>query len=201
MSTIIAGRFQTQDEVVNAIAVLERGGFSRAGICAFYVNPAGQHDLYPLGGDQDKSKGAKETGKGMAGGVSAGGVVGAAIGAATLPVTGPVGPVLGGLVGGYIGSLAGSMSATKERNEPEAGGENQDLTRKAGMMVAVAIDSDGQEQDVLDLLHSVSATSIERSTGTIVDGDWQDFDPLSEPQLVTESGESSPAAVSSASST
>lgn len=183
MSNIIAGRFQTQEEVVDAIAELERLGIARAAISSFYVNPAGQHDLYPIGGDQDKSKGAKETGRGVVEGASAGGVVGVALGAAALPVAGPVGPVVGGLVGGYVGSLVGSMHATKERGEAEEGGENREVTRKAGMMVAVATASLQQEHDVLALLKSLRADAIERSDGTIVDGDWEDFDPLSAPQF------------------
>jgi phage tail tape-measure protein len=183
MSNIIAGRFQTQDEVAFAIDELERIGVAHAAISAFYVNPAGQHDLYPIGGDQDKSRGAKETGKGVVEGVSAGGVVGVAVGAAALPVAGPVAPVVGGLVGGYVGSLIGSMHATKERFEPEEGGENREVTRKAGMMVAVATESLQQEHDVLALLKSINANAIERSNGTIVDGDWEDFDPLSAPQF------------------
>ncbi|RXZ38358.1 hypothetical protein D9O50_02115 [Oxalobacteraceae bacterium CAVE-383] len=183
MSNIIAGRFQTQNEVVAAIEALEHLGIARTAISAFYVNPAGQHDLYPIGGDQDKSKGAKETGQGVVEGASAGGVIGVAAGAATLPVTGPVGPVVGGLVGGYLGSLVGGMHATKERYAPEAGGENREVNRKAGMMVAVATESLQQEHDVLALLKSIRADAIERSSGTIVDGDWADFDPLSAPQF------------------
>ncbi|HEY4319501.1 MAG TPA: hypothetical protein VGN04_18025 [Herbaspirillum sp.] len=186
MSNIIAGRFQTQNEVVAAIEALEHIGIARAAISSFYVNPAGQHDLYPIGGDRDKSPGAKETGTGVVEGASASGVVGVAVGAAALPVTGPVGPVVGGLVGGYVGSLVGSMNATKERYEPESGaegGENREVTRKAGMMVAVATESLQQEHDVLALLKSIRADAIERSSGTIVDGDWEDFDPLSAPQF------------------
>jgi hypothetical protein len=186
MSNIIAGRFQTQDEVATAVEALEHNGIAREAICSFYVNPAGQHDVFPIGGDRDKSPGAKETGKGVVEGAAAGGVVGAAVGAAALPVAGPVGPVVGGLVGGYVGSLAGSMHATKERHETEEGaegGENREVTRKAGMMVAVATESLQQEHDVLALLKSLHANAIERSNGTIVDGDWADFDPLSAPQF------------------
>lgn len=183
MSNIIAGRFQTQDEVADAVQALERLGIAHGAISSFYVNPAGQHDVYPIGGDQDKSKGAKETGRGVVEGVSAGGVIGVAVGAATLPVAGPVAPVVGGLVGGYLGSLAGGMGATKERLEPEEGGENFEVNRKAGMMVAVATESLQQEHDVLALLKSLHADAIERSDGTIVDGDWEDFDPLSAPQF------------------
>jgi hypothetical protein len=128
MSNIIAGRFQTQSDVAFAIAELERIGFPRASISSFYVNPAGQHDLY----FDD-----------------------------------------GGVLGG---------NSTKERHEPERG-ENWDVKRKAGMMVAVAADTPQQEADALGLLETIHAGAIERSVGTIIDGDWRDFDPLSTAHL------------------
>lgn len=188
MSTIISGFFQTQDEVQFAISELQRVGFTLGAISAFYVNPAGQHDLYPLGGDEDKSKGAKDTDAGVLAGASAGGVVGAAIGAATIPVSGPVGPVVGALVGGHVGTLIGALNTTKERNQAEQGGENTAPVRQAGMLVAVAVATPQQEDEALALLQSINADGIERSSGTIVDGDWADFDPLSEPHLITRVG-------------
>jgi phage tail tape-measure protein len=188
MSNIISGHFQTQENIAFAIGELERIGFPRSGISAFYVNPAGQHDLYPIGGDEDKSEGAKETGHGAVVGASAGGVVGAALGAATLPLTGAAGPVVGALVGGYVGSLFGSLNSTKEIDEPDIAGESCHALRKAGMMVAVATATAEQEDEAVELLHSIHAEGIERSVGTIVDGDWSDFNPLSVPQLVTSVG-------------
>jgi hypothetical protein len=115
MSNIISGRFQTQDEVAGAIEELERAGFPASGISSFYVNPAGQHDLY-------------------------------------------------------------------------ASGENDHVQRKAGMLVAVATDTAEREDAAAALLHSIHADAIERSVGTIVDGDWIDFDPLSVPHPLTSVG-------------
>jgi hypothetical protein len=129
MSNIIAGRFQTQSDVVFAIAELERIGFPRAAISSFYVNPAGQHDLY----FDD-----------------------------------------GGVLGG---------NSTEERHHPEPHSENWDVKRKAGMMVAVAADTPQQEADALSLLKTIHAGAIECSVGTIIDGDWRDFDPLSTAHL------------------
>ena len=60
MSYIIAGYLQQQDQVEKVISQLVGGGFAKKKISAFYVNPAGQHGLYPIGGDQDESPGAKE---------------------------------------------------------------------------------------------------------------------------------------------
>src|SRR5690606_36735755 len=57
MATIIAGRFAQQEEVQHAIAALQQAGAPAAQITSFYVNPQGQHDLYPVGGDRDESPG------------------------------------------------------------------------------------------------------------------------------------------------
>ena len=105
MSTIIAGRFQLQDEVDRARHALADAGFDAGRVSAFYLSQPGQHDQTSIGGDHLQSPGAKETPKGVVEGVATGGAVGAAIGAATIPVTGPLGPVVGGLVGGHVGSL------------------------------------------------------------------------------------------------
>lgn len=182
MSNIIAGRFQTRNEVADAVDALEHLGIAHGAISSFYVNPAGQHDLYH-DADPDKARGAKEARLGIFEGASAGSVIGVAVGAAALPVAGPAAAVVGGLVGGCLGSLAGSMHAARERHALEAGSEHHEVDRKAGMMVAVATGSLQQEHDVVALLKSLHADAIEHSDGTIVDGDWEDFDPLSAPQF------------------
>ncbi|MES2263307.1 MAG: glycine zipper domain-containing protein [Pseudomonadota bacterium] len=180
MTAIIAGHFQLQDEIDQAKLALLDAGFPAERISAFFVNPAGQHDVLPLGGDRDKSPGAKESGVGVVQGELAGGAVGAAIGALTTPVTGPLGAVVGALVGGHVGSLY-SLSHMKEAGEKEEGSiANQVEPRHSGMMIAVAL-PDGDEQRALDVLRRLGAQNIERADGHIVDGDWKDFNPLSLP--------------------
>ena len=88
MSNIIAGHFQLQDEIADARIALLRAGFAAERISAFYVNPAGQHDMYELGGDHDKSPGAKETDEGVVQGGATGAVAGAVAGSAAIPVAG-----------------------------------------------------------------------------------------------------------------
>ncbi|QJQ00952.1 hypothetical protein [Herbaspirillum rubrisubalbicans] len=172
MTTIIAARFDLQEDAAQAVTALTEAGFAQRHISRFFVNPAGQHDRFALGGDRDKSPGAQDTDSGAVTGVAAGAGVGAAAGLATSPVTGPLGPALGGLVGGHVGGLVGSLSANDDDPAPR---------RAAGMRVAVAV-ADGAEQDkALRLLRSLGAVDIERSSGTIRDGDWIDFDPLSAP--------------------
>lgn len=187
MSTIIAGRFQLQEDVERARRALADAGFDAGRISGFYLSQPGQHDATPIGGDHIQSPGAKETPEGVVQGVATGGAVGAAIGAATSPVTGPLGPVVGGLVGGHVGSLF-SFSKMKERGEAEEGSsENRVPPREAGMLVAVAFDNDGSDglaDKAVDVLRQLGARHIERAEGNIVDGDWADFDPASRPQLI-----------------
>ncbi len=183
MSTIIAGHFQLQDEIDQARNELVGAGFADNRISAFFVNQPGQHDMTPIGGDHLQSAGAKETPLGVLEGTAAGGAVGLALGAATSLVTGPVGPIVGGLVGAHVGSLY-SFHKMKEGGEEEEGGENLAEPRKPGMLIAVAIDDPAQENRALEVLRDLGAHHLERAEGTIVDGDWVDFDPLSLPNII-----------------
>ena len=184
MSRILAGHFQLQDQINEARAALVQAGFPDDQISAFFVNQPGQHDLYELGGDRDKSPGAKETPDALVKGTATGGALGALVGAATSVVTGPVGPVVGALVGAHVGSLY-SFNKLKDAGEGEAGGENRIEPRKAGMLVAVVLGDDADETRALEVLHRLGADHIEQAVGTIRAGDWTDFDPLSLPRLVT----------------
>jgi len=180
MTTIIAGHFQLQDEIADARLALLGAGFAAARISSFYVNPPGQHDIHELGGDHDKSPGAKESDEGVVQGGAAGAIAGAVAGAATIPVTGPVGPVVGALVGAHVGSLY-SLNKMKERGEPDEDGSNVQPPRKSGMMIAVAVDDVTQEDKAVDILQRLGAHDLERAEGTITAGDWHDFDPNSLP--------------------
>ena len=115
----------------------------------------------------------------VAGGASADSAAGAGAAAvlATAPVTGPLGAALGGLVGGHLGGLVGSLAATDDEPLPR---------RLAGMMVAVAVEDEQQRHDVIRLLRGLDAGDLERAEGSIREGDWVDFDPLSIPLAVDE---------------
>lgn len=180
MSDIIAGHFQLQDQIEQARAALVQAGFANERISAFFVNQPGQHDTYEYGGDREKSPGAKETPAGVGKGVAVGGAVGAAIGAATAIVTGPAGPVVGALVGAHVGSLY-SLNSMKEAGEAEEGGENRAEPRKPGMLIAVALADAAERERALGVLRSLGADHLEQAQGTIANGDWSDFDPLSTP--------------------
>lgn len=183
MSTIVAGHFQLQDEAELARQELVRAGFADDRISAFYLNQPGQHDMTAIGGDHVISPGAKETPEGVVEGAATGGAIGAAVGAATSLATGPAGPIVGALVGAHVGSLF-SLSKMKDAGDGEAGGGNQIEPRKAGMIVAVAFDGADDEARALDVLRKLGSHHIERAAGTIVNGDWADFDPNTLPVLV-----------------
>lgn len=175
MSTIIAARFELQEDASRAVEALVAAGYPRERISSFFVNPAGQHDRFALGGDRDKSPGAEDTDRGAAAGVAAGATAGAAAGLAAAPVAGPLGPALGGLVGGHVGGLVGSLGATDEHSAPR---------RAAGMLVAVQVGDQQAEQKALDCLRSLHPEDIERAQGEIHAGDWDDFDPLVAPTWI-----------------
>ncbi len=185
MSTIVAGHFQLQDQIAQARAELMEAGFPEDRISSFFLNQPGQHDMIAIGGDRVQSPGAEESPLGVVEGAAAGGAVGAAIGLSTIAATGPIGPLVGGLVGAHVGSLY-SFAKMKEAGESEQGGhgENAFEPRKPGMLVAVAADQPGDEEKALAVLHRLGSDHIERADGTIANGDWTDFDPLSLPVLI-----------------
>ena len=179
MPTIIAARFKQQEQVQAAIVALQDAGFPEPAIASFYVNPPGQHDRYPLGGDHDKSEGAEDTDKGML----TGGAAGAAVGLAAMPVVGP----FGALVGAYLGSLLGGLASTRETDEFDAAGEIHPHEHPSGMMVAVALETaelPQQREHALALLHASGGFDAEVAEGHIEQGDWVDFDPLEAPQRI-----------------
>lgn len=183
-TTIIAGRFEQQDTAAQALEEFAQAGFARGKLASFYVNPRGQHDTYPIGGDRDTSPGAKEAGAGVALGAAAGG----ALGVAATPFLGPVGPITGGLVGAHIGGLVGGMSKTKEKGETgdtEEEAENAEPIRRSGMMVAAAVEDHEQEERAVNLLRALGAADIERANGIIAEGDWKDFNPVEPPSLIS----------------
>lgn len=184
MAHIIAARLQEQDQIANAVAALKDAGFNEASISSFYVNPPGQHDLFPLGGDRADSPGAKEAAVGVVAGAGAGGLVGAAVGALTIPVAGPAGVVGGTLLGTYIGSLVGGLSEMKEKGDSEAGGENSRPPRTSGMLVAVSVTDESSQARAVSVLQRAGGQQLELAKGHIENGDWKDFDPLEPPNFL-----------------
>lgn len=192
MATIIAGRFEQQSDVDSAIEELTRKGFARDRIASFYVNPAGQHAKYPIGGDEAISPGAKESGKGAQIGVAAGAVVGMA----ATSFLGPLGLITGGLVGAYVGGLVGGLSKMKEQGDTgphQEDPENALPVRHAGLMVAIEAADQAHADRLFEILLAAGAADIERAEGNIVNGNWADFDPVTHPALIRAVPAASPA--------
>lgn len=196
MSTIIAARFEDQDHGEKVVSALREAGFSPEGISLFYVNPDGQHDIYPIGGDQKTSPGARDSGKGALAGGGIGAVVGAAAGVAATPVAGPLGIALGAGIGAYTGSLAGAMSKTdqsSEVDEAESKGELSEdevrehkvIERQAGTYVAVRTgDTEARMERAADIFKVHGGVDVEHAEGELRDGHWTTFDPRAVVNLV-----------------
>ena len=183
MTMIIAGRFIRQDAAAASMAQLIQSGFDPARMTSFFVNPAGQHDTFPIGGDVDESPGTEMAGAGAATGAVGGSGVGVAVGLATLPILGPGALIAGAAVGAYVGSFVGAL----DNMQPDevAGGMTSTIatsmpadSRKSGMLVAVVAVESREQLSAIGVLRGAGATDIERAEGEIRNGEWPGFNPL-----------------------
>ena len=169
MTTIIAGMFDTVHKAEDAMGKLIGGQFGAKDVCTFANNPPGQHDAFPIGGDENEDPGSKhadgDAGKGAAVGLGTGAAVGAGIGA-------------------YLGSLAGALHGMEGR-----GTQEDPVGRPAGIVVAVRIESGKAEQSAISTLQTYGAIHVEKAEGQWNDGKWIDFDPLSMPVILHSSSE------------
>ncbi|SAK76028.1 membrane protein [Caballeronia fortuita] len=184
MSLIIAGRFQTFRAAETAAQKLFARGFLEEDVTLFFVNPSGQHARHPIGGDVATDAGARAAPKGAGKGVTIGAVVGAVIGAAIFAVfKAPLlVSVIAAGVGAYVGSLVGAMSHTKK---PQDAAQAEEPARHAGVLVAVHVAPETQEQAAATLREE-GGMDIERASGRWQQGRWSDFDPLQPPKPVRE---------------
>lgn len=196
MTTIIAGRFQTSDQANHAVAALVSKSVARDRISVFFVTPPGQHDATPIGGDEQRSEGMDDTGKGAGKGAAIGlgvGIAGALIGA-TAGLAAPMVAIAGvgaAGAGAFAGSLAGAMVSTNDAG--------QHRIRHAGMMVAVDAGGGrgvGTTDAIVATLKDAGAVDLESSEGTWAGGTWEDFDATRPPELIDQSMPAAPAAPS-----
>ena len=189
MATIIAGRFDTQAQADAALDALTRASFGREEASSFYLNPAGRHSEYPIGGDAHHDEGTKKSGPAAAAGATIGGIAGAALGTAAAALAEPgftaAGAIAGAGVGAYVGSLAGGLSGA-EAGDPQKASIEEPVERVSGVMVAVL--ADGKEDAAIQTLRAQGAASIERASGTWRDGGWVDFDARRPPEFIDERG-------------
>ena len=189
MNTIITGSFRQQAEALHAMSALAGAGFPVDRTTSFFVSPAGQHDLTPIGGDEEASPGMEDAGGGAASGAAIGGVVGVAVGLATLPVLGPGAAVAGVGVGAYVGSLYGALGMSEDQADSATRGGSEEIPsaaplRKSGMLVAVSTPTTVEQNDAIRILRAHGATDIECPEGDIIGGNWSDFNPLAPLKLV-----------------
>ena len=180
MATIIAGGFDVYSKTQAALQRLREAGVPEANLCEFRINPAGEHDQTPIGGDRDASLGAKDAEEGAGKGVAIGAALGVAAGLAATPVIGPAAIVAAAGVGGYAGSLLGSLGEVSSESQPD-----EAEVRPAEAMVAVNIDAGTvSSEEIVRIFEECGAHQIEQAKGTWANGEWTDFDPVSRPQLI-----------------
>jgi hypothetical protein len=197
MTPIIAGRFEQTSQAEAATAALHRGGFGTEDVTVFFVNPPGQHAIYPIGGDRAASPGATHAESGALKGAAIGSAVGAGVGLAASPLLGPAAIIAGAGAGAYAGSLVGALGDMEEK--PESAKPDLQLVdpvviadpptdaapvRSGGMFVAVRAVEFSKRVDAANILRTEGARDVERADGTWQAGTWIDFDPLKPPLLV-----------------
>ena len=171
MSRIVAGRFDRSVDADAALDALQRDGFSRAEIDAFYVGPPGQNARTPIGGDTYSDAGARGAGRSGAIGAVAGLIAGLIVGS----LIGMHAVLLACGVGALVGAFAGVMTSLHGGSRREASPEHPVETR-GGRMIAVLVDRQGTEQLAIDALRANNARDVGRTEGQWQNG-WRDFDP------------------------
>ncbi len=187
MKNLIIGQFIQHADAEAAARDLIRSGFPTDDMSLFYVAPQGQHDLHPVGGDEDESAGTHHAPTGAMQGAVGGVGVGSLVGIATIPVFGPAGPLMGAVVGAYAGSLVGAL---KNMDQDELGNEVfpdlpvnaaassvDDQPRKSGLLLAVAVATPEQRENAIQSLSKFTPV-VEEAEGELEHGQWLDFNPL-----------------------
>jgi len=190
MATIVAGRFETAEQAEHTIQQLSQRGFRRDDTSSFFVNPPGQHDQFPIGGDQMADANASKAHVGAAAGAAAGTAVGA-VAALAVPGLGPALALGVVALGAYTGSLAGTLA--KLGDHDAARESDASAGRPAGVLVAVHVGNEEGERVAMEVLRANGAEDIERKDGVWENGEWKDFDPVAPPNRVA--GEQSAAPV------
>ena len=156
MATILAGRVQLQRHADELVDQLKQTGFAPEKITSFFLNPPGQHALYPLGGDRYQSPGFGKV----------------------------AGSLFAKIVEALFGIQRSGKERARTASAASASGENAAPLRKGGMLVAIELTDPACMSQVVDILTRLGAEDIEKSEGEIVNGEWRDFNALSTPCYV-----------------
>lgn len=170
MAIIVGGIFGNITQAEEAQEDLLQHGFHRHDLSLFHVNAPGQHDTFPVGGDQDADPQAQDSHVDA----TKGAVVGAAMGVAA--ATAGAAALAAAAVGAYVGSFSGVLGGLPDSTRVPQ--------RRAGVMLAVNAVDANREQRALELLQCHQAQDIERAEGDWGNGQWVDFDPVAIPNLV-----------------
>ncbi len=185
MSLIVAARFDTFDGAEAAARTLFQENFAEDDVNIFFVNPPGQHDRHPLGGDHDVDPGLRTSTKGAGVGAAILAAVGALVGFAVSQIFhwqfAWVMIAVGALVGAYAGSLMGAMERSRRTPSVRAPGVQQ-RARHGGVLLSVHVDAE-RETLAAKLLRDAGGKDVEKATGRWQAGRWTDFDALQPPQL------------------
>lgn len=167
MAYIIAASVQLQDQAENVIKQLINAGFAPDKVTSFYVNPPGQHALYPIGGDRYKSP-DEEGNEGTSTTLEA--------------AAANVAEAVMGIMENKDSSVNNQTSqpAIKPDASESECGKTQSL-RSAGMLVAVELADSTHQDKAVSVLVGLGANNIESAEGEIIDGEWHNFDPLIAP--------------------
>ena len=179
MAQILVGQLDDFERGELLATELRALGIGNNDIQQFALNAPGQHDLFPIGGDEDADRVARGGEGGALAGAAIGGVAGVALGVAAMPVAGPIAGVAGLAIGAYTGSLAGALNKMGHKADQVG---DQIIARPAGVRIAVHITAPEHEARVADAMVRHHARSIEEAEGTWRDGTWADFDPASVPR-------------------
>ncbi|ANN66023.1 hypothetical protein [Bordetella bronchialis] len=187
MALIVAARFTTFEQAQGAARALFARGFAEDDVHIFYVNMAGAHAKYAIGGDREADPdagkahyGAMLGGAGLALiGALVGGLIGGALQLAPLAV------VAVAAVGAYIGSLMGALWVTGKRKPGVARNRGAPAehpeARHAGVLLALHTDVT-REAEACGVLRDAGGVDVERAQGRWQEGRWVDFDPLRPPE-------------------
>jgi hypothetical protein len=158
MATIIAAGLQLQTQAEEAAEQLVLAGFAPEKVTSFFINPPGQHALYPIGGDRYESPGTTEK----------------------IDKNTKAGATFVGMTEAVIGVMHENAHA---HDAPHMGKPETPLHR-AGMLVAVEVTDQAEKDKAVALLTQLDAHHVAEEVGEIVNGEWIDFDPLSEPNYL-----------------
>ncbi len=122
MSCIVAARFDSWESAGIAARALHVQGYPDSDLHTFYVNSAGAHDQYAIGGDQTADADAQGAQFGAMAGAAVLGLAGAAIFSIISLAVGATAYVIiaAAAVGAYLGSLIGAMRIVGNRKRPAA---------------------------------------------------------------------------------